>query len=94
MSQLPFLLFIHPNATAQTIINTFKKISGILISVRTLLIRLIILLLMLWSLPPGCWPPKEGSEAEELPQPMRARKRSSERTAMALTRRMDTEGWG
>lgn len=47
----------------------FKKMSGILINVLTLLMRLIILALMLvWScIPP---PPKEGSEAApEEPQP-------------------------
>ena len=38
----------------------------------------------------GFPPPKDGSTKEEPDQPMRARKRSSDRMAIALTRRIDT----
>jgi hypothetical protein len=62
------------------------------ISVLILVIRLIIFALTLAS-PPDAPPapaPKAGSVTDDADQPMRARKRSSERIAMAFMRRMDT----
>ena len=83
----------HPNATAQTIINTFKNINGILIKVLTELISCTSFAFIEAS-PPPLGPPKEGSDMdEELPQPIRARKRSSLRIAIALMRRTLTRGW-
>jgi hypothetical protein len=64
----------------------------LLIKVLTELIKLIIFALTLAScIPPP--EPKEGSEAAEEPQPMRARKRSSLRIAIELTRRTETKKW-
>lgn len=63
----------------------------LLISVLTLAIRLITLDLMLCA---SCGDaPNAGSLADVLPQPIRARKRSSLRIAMAFTRRMETVRW-
>jgi hypothetical protein len=64
----------------------------LLIKVLTELIKLIIFALTLAScIPPP--EPKEGSEAAEEPQPMRARKRSSLRIAIELTKRTETKKW-
>lgn len=90
------------NGTAHTQISSYPSISVslpslmyfcriyvLLINVLTELIKFIILLLTLASWPGP--PPNEGSDCWEEPQPMRARKRSSERIAMAFTRRTETE---
>ncbi len=53
-----------------------------------LVIKLMIFALTLWSAPAPA--PNAGSVAEEADHPMRARKRSSERMATALMRRMET----
>jgi len=63
--------------------------SGILMTVRILVIKVTT---FDFKLEASCWwPPKEGSAAAEVePHPMRAKKRSSDRTATALTRRIPT----
>jgi len=66
--------------------SVFITIKGIRRSVRTEAMRLIILLFRLEG---SCAPPKVGS-ADVLDQPTRARNLSSERIAMALTRRIMT----
>jgi hypothetical protein len=58
-----------------------------------LVIKFIILAFTLAS-PSPAPAPKAGSAAEDADQPMRARKRSSERMAMALMRRTETGGLG
>ena len=59
------------------------------ISVLMLVIKFIILTFTLAS-PPPAPAPKAGSVTEDVDQPIRARKRSSERMAMAFIRRTET----
>lgn len=68
-------------------IIVFIAIRGIRITVLTLAIRFTDLALMLV---PSYAPPKPGSDACVRPQPIRARKRSSERIETALRRRTIT----
>jgi hypothetical protein len=88
---LPLLLPptpLPPSARTDSIRSKRRERHILLINVRTLAIRFTILLFTLAS-PPGP-APNAGSEAEEADQPMRARKRSSERMAMAFVTRTMT----
>lgn len=76
----------HPRNSSYTIITVLINIRGILINVRTLVIKFINLLFTLASPP---FPvPNAGSDTL-FDHPTRARKRSSERIAMAFTRRTE-----
>lgn len=63
------LLPLHPNATAQTIINKFRKINGTRIRVRVEFIRFMSFALVeVWSAMEEV-PKASGCEEAEVPQP-------------------------